>query len=44
MFVIVNLGRHLGLNAEAAVRRTNRTFTASFEAVEAGLAARGKAP
>lgn len=44
MFVMVNLGRHLGLDAEAALRRTNCKFTARFEAVEAGLAARGKAP
>ncbi len=44
LFVMVNLGRHLGVDAEAALRRTNRKFTARFKAVEAGLATVGKQP
>ena len=44
LFVMVNLGRHLGIEPEAALRRTNAKFTRRFEQVEARLAARGKAP
>jgi len=44
LFVVVNLGRHLGLDPEAALRATNAKFTRRFEAVEAKLAARGKTP
>ncbi|MFC3615009.1 nucleoside triphosphate pyrophosphohydrolase [Lutimaribacter marinistellae] len=44
LFVIVNLGRHLGLEAETALRRTNAKFTRRFEAVEAALAEKGKRP
>lgn len=44
LFVIVNLGRHLGVEPEAALRRTNAKFIRRFAAVEAGLAARGKRP
>ncbi len=44
MFVMVNLGRHLGLDAEAALRQTNAKFTRRFGAVEAALQARGKRP
>lgn len=44
LFVIVNLGRHLGIEPEAALRRTNAKFTRRFEQVEARLAARGKTP
>lgn len=44
MFVMVNLGRHLGLDAEAALRQTNAKFTRRFGAVEAALLTRGKRP
>ncbi len=44
LFVIVNLGRHLGIEPEAALRRTNAKFTRRFEKVEARLANRGKTP
>lgn len=44
LFVMANLGRHLGVDPEAALRRTNAKFTRRFEEVEARLAARGKTP
>lgn len=44
LFVMVNLGRHLGLDAEAALRAANRKFTRRFEFIEAELEARGKSP
>ncbi|MEM7520731.1 MAG: nucleoside triphosphate pyrophosphohydrolase [Pseudomonadota bacterium] len=44
MFVMANLGRHLGLDPEAAVRGANAKFTRRFEAVERRLAAMGKTP
>ncbi|WP_170477914.1 nucleoside triphosphate pyrophosphohydrolase [Ruegeria arenilitoris] len=44
LFVIVNLGRHLGIEPEAALRRTNAKFTRRFEQVEARLADHGKMP
>ncbi|UWR05901.1 nucleoside triphosphate pyrophosphohydrolase [Ruegeria sp. B32] len=44
LFVIVNLGRHLGIEPEAALRRTNAKFTRRFEQVESRLATRGKSP
>lgn len=44
LFVVTNLGRHLGVEPEAALRRTNAKFIGRFEAVEAKLAARGKTP
>lgn len=44
LFVMVNLGRHLGVEPEAALRRTNAKFTRRFGAVEARLAERGKTP
>jgi len=42
LFVIANLGRHLGVDPEAALRRTNAKFIRRFEAVEAKLAEQGK--
>lgn len=42
MFVMANLGRHLNLDPEAALRRANAKFTKRFEGVEAKLAERGK--
>ena len=44
LFVMTNLGRHLGLDPEAALRAANAKFTRRFEGVEAKLAARGKTP
>jgi len=44
LFVMANLGRHLGLDPEAALRAANAKFTCRFEAVEAKLAALGKTP
>lgn len=44
LFVMANLGRHLGVDPEAALRRTNAKFTRRFEEVEARLAIRGKTP
>ena len=44
LFVMANLGRHLGLDPEAALRSANAKFTRRFEGVEARLAAIGKSP
>jgi len=44
LFVMANLGRHLGLDPEAALRAANAKFTRRFEAVESKLAERGKTP
>ncbi|MBD3663404.1 nucleoside triphosphate pyrophosphohydrolase [Sulfitobacter aestuariivivens] len=44
LFVMANLGRHLGLDPEAALRAANAKFTRRFEAVEARLKSLGKTP
>jgi len=44
LFVMVNLGRHLGVDAEAALRGTNEKFTRRFAAIETGLARDGRSP
>jgi nucleoside triphosphate diphosphatase len=44
LFSCVNLARHLGVDAEQALRAANHRFEHRFAAVEAGLAAAGKAP
>ncbi len=44
LFTVANLARHAGIDAEDALRATNRKFERRFRFVESGLAARGKAP
>jgi len=44
LFVLANLARKLGLNAEACLAGANAKFTRRFEAVEAALAGQGKTP
>jgi len=44
LFVMANLGRHLNLDPEAALRKANAKFCRRFEAVEAMLTERGKTP
>jgi ATP diphosphatase len=44
LFALVNLARHLDVDPEAALRRTNAKFVRRFEAIEDGLAARGRDP
>ena len=44
MFVMANLGRHLGIEPETALRAANAKFTRRFNAVEDELAKLGKAP
>jgi ATP diphosphatase len=41
LFVMVNLGRHLGLDAEDALRHANSKFTRRFSCLEEILEARG---
>jgi MazG family protein len=42
LFVIVNMARHLRVDAEQALRRSNAKFRRRFEYVERSLAARGR--
>ncbi len=44
LFVMANLARHLGVDPEAALRRTNAKFIRRFRSVETRLAAMGKTP
>jgi ATP diphosphatase len=44
LFVLANLARHLGVDPEAALRRTNAKFTRRFEAIEDALARDGRRP
>ncbi len=44
LFVIANLGRHLGVDPEVALRAANAKFTRRFRAIEAALAAQGRRP
>lgn len=43
LFALANLGRHLGIAPEDAMRAANRRFTARFHVVEKGLEAQGVA-
>lgn len=44
LFVMANLGRHLGVDPEEALRAANAKFTRRFSAVEDALAAIGRTP
>jgi nucleoside triphosphate diphosphatase len=44
LFVMANIARHLKLDPEAAIRRTNRKFTRRFRAIEHALAKDGRTP
>ncbi|NND42480.1 MAG: nucleoside triphosphate pyrophosphohydrolase [Silicimonas sp.] len=44
LFVMANLGRHLGVDAEEALRDANAKFTRRFRAVEAALAEDNRRP
>lgn len=44
LFVMANLGRHLGIEPEAALRAANAKFIKRFQGVEVKLAERGKRP
>jgi MazG family protein len=44
LFVVVNLGRHLGVDAEEALRACNAKFTRRFNAIEDRLTELGKTP
>ncbi|MEO1779569.1 MAG: nucleoside triphosphate pyrophosphohydrolase [Pseudomonadota bacterium] len=44
LFVLANLARHLDVDPEEALRKTNAKFTRRFAAIEAALARSGKRP
>jgi ATP diphosphatase len=44
MFAVVNLARHLDVDPDQALRRTNAKFTRRFGAIEKALAAEGRTP
>ena len=44
LFVMVNFGRHLKIDAEEALRSANAKFTRRFKHIESALAERGKTP
>jgi ATP diphosphatase len=44
LFAVVNLGRHLDVDPEKALRRVNAKFTRRFQAIEAALTALGRKP
>ncbi len=44
LFVMANLGRHLDIDPEAALRTANAKFVRRFEYIEQQLAARGSSP
>jgi len=44
LFTLVNVARHVGVNPELALRKTNRKFRERFAYVERELGARGRPP
>ncbi len=44
LFALANVARHLGIDAEAALRGTNEKFTRRFKHIEAELKKRGQTP
>lgn len=44
LFALANVARHLGIDPEAALRKTNQKFTHRFAYIEEQLAERGKTP
>jgi len=44
LFVMVNLGRHMGVEAEAALRAANAKFTRRFTHIESRLGEQGRTP
>ena len=44
LFVMVNIGRHLGVDPEAALRGTNAKFTRRFEFIENALRSQNRTP
>lgn len=44
LFVLANLARHLKVDPEAALRRTNAKFTSRFKFIEAALASQNRTP
>ena len=44
LFAVANLARHLKVDPEKALRAANAKFVRRFQAIEAGLAARGTTP
>ncbi len=44
LFVLANLARHMGVDPEQALRRTNQKFIRRFNAVEDALTAKGSSP
>lgn len=44
LFAVANLARHVGVDPEAALRRSNAKFTRRFGHIETALAERGRSP
>jgi ATP diphosphatase len=44
LFAVANLARHLKVDQDQALRRTNMKFTRRFASIEAALAAKGRSP